>query len=444
MSSSIQVAMIGISGYGESYLNALFNPPDDVSFKIVGMVDPRPQRSRFLPQIESAGIPVFPELHELYRFERPDLVMMATPIHLHAPHTCVALSKGSSVLCEKPAGATIDDARSMLHAEEIAAGFAAIGYQWSYSHAIQMLKRDILAGDFGRPIRLKTLVCSPRSMNYFSRNDWAGRMRTADGVPVFDSPANNATSHFLHNMLYILGPQRELAAMPVAVQAELYRANEIENYDTAAIRCITDNGAELLFYTSHAVHVKMGPVLHYEFEKAAVYYEADTAQGGIVARFHDGLIRRYGDPNVHRHLKIWQAMDAVTSGKRLACGVRGAAPHTLCISAAQASMPQIVSFPDELIVLEDLPDGPMRAVLGLPAALVQCYDQSILPHDHRGLAWSSPGQVVDVRTPQWSLDGEASRLELSIDASIPRNGNGQAHAPRPQVAGDCTNTLHER
>ena len=435
MSSSINVALVGISGYGESYLKALFNPPDDINFKIVGMVDPRPQRSRYLEQIISAGIPLHEDLSSLYASERPDLVMMVTPIHLHAPHTCFALAQGSSVLCEKPAGADINDARKMLRAEQSANAFVAIGYQWSYSHAIQMLKRDIMAGDLGAPIRLKTLVCSPRSINYFTRNDWAGRMRTSDGIPVYDSPANNATSHFLHNMLYVLGPQRELSAVPVSVQAELYRANDIENYDTVAMRCITDTGAELLFYTSHAVHVKMGPVLHYEFEKAVVYYEADNVHGGIVARFHDGLIRRYGDPNLDRQLKIWQAMDAVHSGKRLACGVRGAAPHTLCISAAQASMPQIQSFPDELVVVEELPDGPMRAVTGLPAALVQCYDQAILPFEHRGLDWAACGGIIDVRSPQWSLDGKPA-VDVSVAPLLSLSRSELPQTAARQVAGD--------
>jgi hypothetical protein len=56
------------------------------------------------------------------------------------------------------------------------------------------------------------------------------------GLGIFDSPANNATAHFLHNMFYLLGATRETSAAPAVVQAELYRANAIENFDTAAIR----------------------------------------------------------------------------------------------------------------------------------------------------------------------------------------------------------------
>jgi hypothetical protein len=128
-------------------------------------------------------------------------------------------------------------------------------------------------------------------------------------------------------------------------------------------------------------------VLRYEFERAVVYYEAET-------RFHDGTIRRYGDPNADRHLKIWQCADAVRTGERVACGVRTALSHAECVAAAQASMPQIQSFPPEMIAPHNWGGTPMKAVPALAAALVQCYDQSILPSEHRGLKWAVPGEVV--------------------------------------------------
>ena len=37
-----------------------------------------------------------------------------------------------------------------------------------------------------------------------------------DGSPVFDSPAHNATAHYLHNMLYLLGDTTTESAFPAA------------------------------------------------------------------------------------------------------------------------------------------------------------------------------------------------------------------------------------
>jgi predicted dehydrogenase len=436
MNLTVNVALVGISGYGESYVKALLDAPADDHFNLVGMVDPMPQRCRRLDEIvHQRRIPVHADLESLYGASpRIDLVMMATPIHLHAPHTCFALAQGSSVLCEKPVGATIEDAARMLEAEDRAEGFTAIGYQWSFSRAIQALKGDILAGEFGAAGRLKTIACFPRSMQYFQRNDWAGKVRTADGTPVFDSPVNNATAHYLHNMLYLLGPTRDTAAQPLSVQAELYRANAIENYDTAAVRVTVEGGAELLFYTTHAAPAAMGPVLCYEFERAKIYYEAETG-GGFVARFNNGNVKRYGDPNADRPAKIWQCIDAVRTGEPIACGIPAAVPHALCVAASAASMPSVQDFPADLVSIQGLSGQPMKCVTGLASALVQCYDQAILPAEHRGLAWAARGERIDLAQADWQLDRVAQRTDAVLAAASENvNGNGRARSAAPTAA----------
>ncbi|HEY7090430.1 MAG TPA: Gfo/Idh/MocA family oxidoreductase [Tepidisphaeraceae bacterium] len=411
MSSKVKVALVGIAGYGDAYLTALLNAHQSqqaADFDLVGVVDPMPSRCRHLDELASRSVKIHSDLEALYAQVTPDLVMMATPIHLHAPHTCFALERGSNVLCEKPLAATVRDARKMVATEQLAHRFVAIGYQWSFSKAVQNLKRDIMAGHFGAPKLLKSLVFFPRGLDYFTRNDWVGRIKTDGGQAVFDSPANNAAAHYLHNMLYLLGPTRETSAMPVTVQAELYRANQIENYDTAAIRCKVDCGAELMFYTSHTVPPRLGPIARYEFEDAVISYEAESG-AGFTARFKSGKARRYGEPNLERNQKMWQSIEAARSHEQngngngvahqpIACGTRAAIPHTLCIAAAQASMPQILTFPSAMLVNERIGEGmTMVCVTGLHAALVQCYDQAILPSEHGGLDWAKAGQVIPVK-----------------------------------------------
>jgi len=138
----------------------------------------------------------------------------------------------------------------------------AIGYQWSFSEAIQKLKHDVMQLSLGKAKRLKTLVLWPRDEAYFARNRWAGAIKDAKGNPVLDSPVNNACAHYLHNMLYVLGHCVDRSAQPRRVTAELYRAQPIQNYDTAAIRVITLDGTELLFIVSHSTAIQRGPILY--------------------------------------------------------------------------------------------------------------------------------------------------------------------------------------
>ena len=417
--STVNVALAGIAGYGDAYLEALLPKQETLGAKLVGTVDPQPQRCRRLGDLQERKIPVHGSMDELFASAPSpiDLMLIVTPIHLHASQTCFALERGANVLCEKPVAGTLKDALRMAATQASVKQFAAIGYQWSFSEAVQSLKRDIMDGALGKPIRMKAIALHPRPMSYFRRNDWAGRLYSRDGAGIFDSPANNATAHFLHNMLYLLGRTRETAALPATVQAELYRANDIENYDTAAIRCITEGGTEVLFYTSHAIAERRGPRSRFEFENGHVDF--DTAGSGeFVARFRDGRVKYYGHPNFDRHEKIWQAIDSVRTGKPVACGIAAATAHAVCIAAAQESAGRVGEFPARLrrtIAFEGGGD-PMLAIDRLGEQLVECYDRQILPSEHADLDWAQTGQAIDLKR----RNGEVAHAAQIIGESRPQ------------------------
>ncbi len=202
MTDPIRIALVGLGGYGQFYLRALLGAATrGYDIRLVAGIDPEPERCRNLEQLKAAGVPIYPDLARFYdevaEVSQPaaDLVIIAAPIQLHAPLTKLALSQGANVLCEKPVAPTIQEAMGMLEAEKEAEGFVAIGYQWSFSEAIQALKRDVQSGALGQPVRLKTKVLWPRPASYYARNNWAGGLKTPDGHWILDSPANNATAH---------------------------------------------------------------------------------------------------------------------------------------------------------------------------------------------------------------------------------------------------------
>ena len=417
MSVPVRVALAGIAGYGDAYLEALLPKQESLGARLVGVVDPQPQRCKRLAELEALDVPVHATMPSLFAEARVDLMLIVTPIHLHAAQTCYALQHGANVLCEKPIAGTVGDALRMAEQQAASKRFTAIGYQWSFSQAVQSLKRDVMAGVLGRPIRMKSVALHPRPIAYFRRNDWAGRLYSDDGAPIFDSPANNATAHFLHNMFYLLGPTRETSATPATVQAELYRANAIENFDTAAIRCHTECGVEVLFYTSHAIAERSGPRSRFEFEHAHVDFDFNGA-GDFVAHFRDGRIKHYGNPNFDRHEKIWQSIDAVRTGRPLACGIPAAMAHAVCVAAAQESAGAVAEFPPRLRrTLGDNGDS-MVAIDRLGEHLAECYDREILPSEHPAIEWSRPGRLIDLR----KRNGHSA-----TNANANGNGNGNGN-----------------
>ncbi|HEV2296550.1 MAG TPA: Gfo/Idh/MocA family oxidoreductase [Tepidisphaeraceae bacterium] len=396
MAESTSVALVGIGGYGSIYVSALLEAAGRVrEQQFIAAVDPSPALCDRLEELRGRQIPIYASLETLYEHHRPDLVVISSPFHLHAAQAVTALEHGSHVLCEKPMCVTVRQAQEMRCARDRAGRHVAIGYQWSFSPAIQRLKSDIQAGLFGRAKRLKTIVLWPRDESYYGRNRWAGRQYDEQGGPIFDSPVSNACAHYLHNMLYVLGAQTDRSAAPDRVTAELYRAHPIENYDTAALRCWTVDGVEILFVVSHATRQTHGPELRYEFEKAVVTF-AEHRGGEIIARFNDGAERNYGSPWESSDTgKLWATLRAIRSGAPTVCGIEAAVAQTQVTAAVQESMPSPLPFPPNLVRVEGEPGARKTWVEGLEAVLAESYQQCRLPSE-LNVEWARAGRSVDV------------------------------------------------
>lgn len=395
MRKQLRLVLVGIGGFGEVYLSGLFDPRNSDKMqdvRIVGVVDPFPKRCSRLAELQTMGIPVYKCLEEFYSNEDADLAVISSPIQFHAEQTCLALSHGSYVLCEKPLCATIQDAHKMIKAERELGRWIAIGYQWSFSDAIQLLKEDISSGLFGKPLQLKTLVLWPRDERYYKRNSWAGMKQDTRGNWVLDSPVNNATAHYLHNMFYVLGKTACTSEYPVSIIAELYRANPIENFDTGVLRCYTDEGTEILFLSSHAVSSSIGPRFSFTFENAVITFGDGE---DIVASLKDGSTKRYGCPDSGLK-KLWDAIESIKSGSPVVCGPVAASAQTLCMNGMQDSMPNIVEFPSMLVRIQGEPGLRRTCVEGLDVLLEECFEKSLLPSE-MGVPWSREGKQIQLR-----------------------------------------------
>lgn len=317
MVDKVRVLVVGINGYGEVYMNALFKRNDVI---IVGVVEIIPNKSRYYDTLKAKRIPIYPTVSRFYEKDQADFAIISTPIHLHTEHVVEALKNDSYVLCEKPLTAESKDFSILDEAVKQSGKWIAIGFNWSFSETIQALKRDTIRGKFGRPKTLRTLVLWPRYTTYFTRSNWAGKRYASGGKVVFDSIANNAAAHFLHNMLYVLGGEMDSCVQVAKVEGDLYKVNPIETFDTCAIRTKTVDGAELLFYASHSTREEIGPMFEYEFEHATVKYKCDDDTGKVIAYFHDGSIKEYGNLDVHQKealTKLDTCIEAVKNNSKV-------------------------------------------------------------------------------------------------------------------------------
>jgi len=370
MGAPVTVVLVGIGGYGQVYLSALLDEPEGARCRIVGAVDPEPQRCGRLPELEARGVPILPSLDDFYRVGSADLAVISSPIHLHAEHVCRALEQGSHVLVEKPVAAVTAEVDAMIDARDRAGRFVAVGFQWSFSHSILELKRDILTGRFGAPMGALSLTLWPRTESYYQRNDWAGRKLDSAGRWILDSPASNAMAHHLHNMLFLLGPEIDRSEEPAVVTARTARVNDIETFDTVAAQVRTASGAELLFLASHTIaeDETVEPRFVLELEDGTVDFPGESAP--MVARHRDGSVVEYSSPNATPQVaKLWDCVAATADPTDLPCGLETSRPHVACVEVIEESGIDPHIFPDDIVRVSETEGGRLRWVEGLAAAL---------------------------------------------------------------------------
>ncbi|MDR0495464.1 MAG: Gfo/Idh/MocA family oxidoreductase [Treponema sp.] len=390
------VVLCGVGGYGQVYARELLGNTQG-GVRWAGAVDPFPERIPNRQEIDAVGVPWFGSLEEFYRNNTADLCVIASPIAFHAAQSVFALQNGSNVLCEKPVAALPSEAAAMTAARDKAGNFLGIGFQWSYSAAILKLKQDISSGLYGKPLRLRTRVMWPRNREYYGRGSgWAGCVKDSAGRWFLDSVANNATAHYLHNMLYILGaPAR--SALPDTLSAVLMRANPIQMYDTAFLR-MEWGGAVISFVATHAGEEHGGVVSRFEFENGVVTFDdSAAADARFTGELKDGTTVDYGNPNDEPASPLWKVLASLRgeNDAGFSCPVEAAIPHNRAMIAALLSA-EIGTFP------EIIDNGERCFVPGLDAICRAYYDDLCFP----GADWAKPGKTVRLDDPQIELYGK--------------------------------------
>lgn len=380
MKKKLSVVLVGVGGYGQIYLRKLLDPDCELPVTLVGGIDPFAQSSPMYPDLVRAGVPVYDTLERFYAEHSADIAILATPIHFHRLQSVCCMEHGSHVLCEKPVCAVIDDVAAMMEARDRTGKTLTIGYQWSHSKAIQRLKADVLAGRYGKAIRLKTIVLWPRTLAYYRRGSgWAARKRAPSGEWILDSVASNATAHYLHNMLYVCGARIDRSAAAKSIEVETYRANPIEMFDTCAMRVTTEENVEILFLASHAVAMDKArePEFVFEYEKGTVTAETENNRIQIRGRLHDGTQILYGDPNEDQTRKLDWTVSVVQGKQQVVCGAEAACEHTKCVNKTEELIPETPFFPQSEIVFDEKIQ--MYYVRDLDRTFGRCYDEWRLP-----------------------------------------------------------------
>ncbi len=407
MSKSIRWAVVGLGGYAGSMADQLLEFVGKGAEIANGAVfvaacDPQLSQGEKANHLRSVGVKVVEQFDEILAMPDVDAVWLPLPIQLHRPFTEKALKAGKAVLCEKPAAGSIQDVNAMIRARDAAKLPVAIGFQDIYDSAIQEAKRRILAGEIGEIVSASVMACWPRSQMYYDRSVWAGRIGV-DGIWVLDSPANNALAHPINVALFMMGGSEAAWGQPIAVAAELYRANKIENYDTCSIRATvgregSTTGVPLLVLMTHACRQTIHPVI-----------EIVGTRGSVHVPLFDNITIQHSDspdasPLTIRRSKIVRIDMLHHLGKFFAGEktniviptIETARPHSLMVNGASAAC-AVRDIPPGFVVHEDWSENdPGRAVPGIEEAFIACAAKKQMIHESGTVAWSEPAETLSL------------------------------------------------
>jgi predicted dehydrogenase len=246
-----------MGGFAGSHHGTVFRLEERGAAKLICTCDP--QADNFAPQqqqwkFSSRGVKVFRDYREMLEACHRDLdvVVIPTPIQLHAEMHAAAAAYGLPSYLEKPATLDYEELERMIAIDAQLPKSSLVGFNFIIEKPRLRLKERIIAGEFGA-VRGATLSgLWPRPTSYFERNAWAGKLLIDDRV-VLDSCLGNALAHFVHNVLFWGGRGSLFSwAEIAAVRAELYRAHQIQGADTFFVEADTLGGVTMRFALSHA------------------------------------------------------------------------------------------------------------------------------------------------------------------------------------------------
>lgn len=354
MKQPIRLGIIGMGGFAGSHHHAIARLEERGHARLICTCDPTPE-SFFHEQktwrLQERGVKVFNDYRVMLEacYQELDMVVIPTPIQLHAEMHAAAATLGLPVYLEKPPTLDYAELERMIAIDARARKSSVVGFNFIIEKLRLAVKERLLAGEFGA-IRGATLgALWPRPASYFARNSWAGRLLAPDGRVVLDSCLGNAMAHFVHNLLFWTGgPELFSWAGLEAVRAELYRAHAIEGADTFFVEADTANGVTLRFAVSHAcagVSTQSETVL---CDKAALHY---TVGQQLEIRWNDGRTEKVllepFDPLAENHLEYFRYLRG--ESPRPVTTLADSRPFVALNALAHVSSGHITQVPPNLV-----------------------------------------------------------------------------------------------
>lgn len=150
----MRVLLIGAGAVVEGlYCPALRRLERAKALRVLGVVDPSGPRARAVSQ-RFVAARAYADCGDAFDTGGSyDLAIVASPPGLHADHTCMALERGSHVLCEKPMTTSLSDAKRMEEVAERTGRMLGVVFPRRFYSNFADVAKLVAAGELGDELR---------------------------------------------------------------------------------------------------------------------------------------------------------------------------------------------------------------------------------------------------------------------------------------------------
>ena len=232
-----KIALVGCGRISKNHFDAL-RKIDGLTVSAV--CDIVPERAEAAAAQE--GVAAYTSYDEMLQRAECDIVTVCTPSGLHAAQGALAARANKHVITEKPMAITLGQADELVKACDDAGVFLFVVKQNRLNPPIQLLRRAVDKGRFGRIFLANTTVRWQRPQDYYDAAPWRGTWEFDGGAIM------NQASHYVDLIQWLVGPVESVMAK-TATQARRIEAE--------------DSGVALLKFRSGALGVIEVNVLTY-------------------------------------------------------------------------------------------------------------------------------------------------------------------------------------
>lgn len=177
------------------------------------------------------GVPGYETLPELFQAGVADVAAICTPSGLHAEQVIACAGAGLHVVTEKPMATRWSDGLRLVRACDDAGVRLFVVKQNRRNPTLQLLKRAVTGGRFGRIYMVQVNVFWSRPQSYYDSAPWRGTWEFDGGALM------NQASHYVDLLDWLIGPVESVQTMSGTL------ARHIEVEDTAVMNIRWRSGA---------------------------------------------------------------------------------------------------------------------------------------------------------------------------------------------------------